>query len=118
MGEQFGSGNNSVSSVESAVVTQSNACDLEQHITIDSLITGIERTPEHVPERSPIGLFRVLVAAVDVDDGESGKEFFFEPEEWSVLIGSTSTKAWQGKTFAIKQLRKGKCVFSGHVIVR
>lgn len=70
-----------------------------------------------VSERSLIGLPRVTVIGVDHHDGEFGKQFFFEPDEWHDMVSATSSKAWSGKKYPVVQLRGVERPWRGEVIV-
>merc|ERR1712176_1539399 len=68
--------------------------------------------PDMGDDDSLIGLPRVLVTS----QGEGGKKFFFDPDDWSDLIGAPSAKAWNGKNFYVVQLRNGgERIWEGNV---
>jgi len=69
-------------------------------------------------EKALIGLPRTVVTGVDHHDGSVGKQFFFQPDEWSDMIGAASSKTWKGKKYPIVQLREGKRIWRGEVIVK
>jgi len=64
-------------------------------------------------KQAVVGLPRIVVSAVDERQGC----FFFEPRQLAVMVGVSESVELDGSTFSVIQIRHGKRVWSGSVVV-